>query len=116
MWFSKVEKIISFSLRLKIFNALSEDEGIIGYNKKQIFLIISSETYIIVFNLIGSFFLFQGSSSLKYLLAANNELTINRNSHKIQGVANNLVVTTERAGFTLVYYNATQGWVLKDRG
>ena len=47
---------------------------------------------------------------------ANNELTINRNSHKIQGVANNLVVTTERAGFTLVYYNATQGWVLKDRG
>jgi len=46
----------------------------------------------------------------------NNALTINRNNHKIQGVANNLVVSTERAGFTLVYYNATQGWVLKDRG
>jgi len=25
-----------------------------------------------------------------------------------------MVVSTERAGFTLVYYNATQGWLLKD--
>ena len=27
----------------------------------------------------------------------------------------NLDVTTERAGFELVYYNSTQGWLLKDK-
>ena len=43
-----------------------------------------------------------------------NNLTVGRNSHKIQGLASDLVVSTERAGFTLVYYNATQGWLLKD--
>ena len=36
-----------------------------------------------------------------------------RNSHKIQGDASDLTVAVERAGFTLVYYNATQGWLLK---
>ncbi len=44
-----------------------------------------------------------------------NNLTVGRNSHNIQGVASNLVVSTERAGFALVYYNATQGWLLKDK-
>nr|BAR31586.1 hypothetical protein [uncultured Mediterranean phage uvMED] len=44
-----------------------------------------------------------------------NKLTINRNSHKIQGVAADLDVETERAGLGLVYYNATQGWLLKDK-
>ena len=43
-----------------------------------------------------------------------NNLTVARNSHKIQGAASDLTVSTERAGFTLVYYNATQGWLLKD--
>ena len=43
-----------------------------------------------------------------------NNLTVARNSHKIQGAASDLTVATERAGFTLVYYNATQGWLLKD--
>ena len=43
-----------------------------------------------------------------------NNLTVGRNSHKIQGLASDLVVSTERAGFTLVYLNATQGWLLKD--
>ena len=44
-----------------------------------------------------------------------NNLTVGRNSHKIQGDASDLVVSTERAGFALVYVNATQGWLLKDR-
>jgi hypothetical protein len=43
-----------------------------------------------------------------------NNLTVGRNSHKIQGDASDLTVAVERAGFTLVYYNATQGWLLKD--
>jgi len=47
--------------------------------------------------------------------ADTNNITINRNSHKIQGDASNLTITTERAGFTLVYVDATQGWLLKDK-
>ena len=43
-----------------------------------------------------------------------NYLTIDRNSHKIQGDASDMTVNLERAGFTLVYYNATEGWLLKD--
>lgn len=43
-----------------------------------------------------------------------NNLTIGRNSHKIQGDASDLTVATERAGFTLVYVDATQGWLLKN--
>jgi hypothetical protein len=43
-----------------------------------------------------------------------NNLTVARNSHNIQGINQDMVVAVERAGFTLVYYNATQGWVLKD--
>jgi hypothetical protein len=43
-----------------------------------------------------------------------NNLTIGRNSHNIQGVAADLTVATERAGFTLVYVDATQGWLLQN--
>ena len=41
-------------------------------------------------------------------------LTVARNGHNIQGAANDLTVNTARAGFSLVYYNATQGWLLKE--
>ena len=41
-------------------------------------------------------------------------LTIARNGHNIQGVAADLTVATERAGFTLVYVDATQGWLLQN--
>ena len=44
-----------------------------------------------------------------------NNLTVGRNGHNIQGDAADLVVSTERAGFALVYYNSTQGWLLKDK-
>ena len=42
-----------------------------------------------------------------------NNLTIGRNGHNIQGSATDLTVATERAGFSLVYVDATQGWLLK---
>jgi hypothetical protein len=44
-----------------------------------------------------------------------NNLTIGRNSHKIQGASEDLTVSTERAGFTLVYVDSTQGWLLKNK-
>ena len=44
-----------------------------------------------------------------------NNLTVGRNSHKIQRDASDLTVTTEGAAFALVYHNATNGWLLKER-
>jgi len=43
-----------------------------------------------------------------------NNLTIGRNGHNIQGSAADLTVATERAGFTLVYVDSTQGWLLQN--
>ena len=43
----------------------------------------------------------------------SNNLTIGRNSEKIQGTAADLTVSTERAANTLVYTDGTQGWLLK---
>ena len=42
-------------------------------------------------------------------------LAILRNGEKIQGVANDLSVTTERAGFSLVYYDTNEGWLLMEK-
>ena len=44
-----------------------------------------------------------------------NNLTIGRNSENIQGSAADLTVSVERAGLTLVYSGASQGWLLKDK-
>ena len=44
-----------------------------------------------------------------------NDLTVLYGSSKIQGASANLDVATERAGFALIYYNSTQGWLLKDK-
>lgn len=41
-----------------------------------------------------------------------NNITVVRNGHKIQGLAEDLTVSTNRAAFTLVYYNTSQGWLL----
>ena len=46
---------------------------------------------------------------------ASNNLTIGRNSSNILGAASNLVVNTNSAAFTLVYVNATRGWIYKDK-
>ena len=44
-----------------------------------------------------------------------NNLTVGRNSENIQGSAADLTVSVDRAGLTLVYSGATQGWLLKDK-
>jgi hypothetical protein len=44
-----------------------------------------------------------------------NNLTIGRNSEKIQGDAADLTVNVERAANTLVYTDGTQGWLLKNK-
>jgi hypothetical protein len=44
--------------------------------------------------------------------ASTHEITVGRNGGNIQGLASNMTVTTDRAAFTLVYYNSTQGWIL----
>jgi len=41
---------------------------------------------------------------------ATNNLTVARNGQNIQGVANNLVVSTNQSSFDLVYSNSTYGW------
>ena len=42
---------------------------------------------------------------------ATYNLTIGRNGHNIQGVANNSLITTNRASLVLVYVDATKGWL-----
>jgi len=44
-----------------------------------------------------------------------NNLTIDKNGHKIQGASANLTISTERAAFSLVYVDATEGWLLKNK-
>jgi len=41
-----------------------------------------------------------------------NNLTVARNSHKIQRDASDMIVNTEGASFDLVYSNATNGWLI----
>jgi len=46
----------------------------------------------------------------------SNNLTVAANgSEKIHASTDNLTVATERAGFTLVFTDGTQGWLLKDK-
>jgi len=46
---------------------------------------------------------------------ASNNLTIGRNSSNINGSSSDLVVSANASAFTLVYVNATRGWVYKDK-
>jgi hypothetical protein len=45
---------------------------------------------------------------------ASNNLTIGRNGQPILGSASDLTVSTNGSAFTLVYVNATRGWIYKD--
>ena len=45
---------------------------------------------------------------------ASNNLTIGRNGSNILGSASDLTVSTNGSAFTLVYVNATRGWIYKD--
>jgi hypothetical protein len=42
---------------------------------------------------------------------ATNNLTISRNGHNIQGVANNSLISTNRANVELAYIDSTKGWL-----
>ena len=44
--------------------------------------------------------------------ASVHAITVGRNGGNIQGTASDMTVTTNRSAFTLVYYNASQGWIL----
>ena len=47
--------------------------------------------------------------------ASINNITVARNGHNIEGLAQDLTVNVNRAAFGLVYYNATQGWIMTER-
>jgi hypothetical protein len=42
---------------------------------------------------------------------ASNNLTIARNGHNIQGVANDSLISTNRASISLFYVDSTKGWL-----
>jgi hypothetical protein len=44
--------------------------------------------------------------------ASTNNITVARNGHNILGNASDLTINIDRSGIGLVYYNATQGWIL----
>ena len=44
---------------------------------------------------------------------ATNNLTVARNGNRIMGLTEDMTVSTNNSSFTLVYYNATNGWRLK---
>ena len=46
--------------------------------------------------------------------AATNTLTVDPNGLKIAGSTSDLTITDDRAAITLVYYNASHGWVLAE--
>jgi len=46
---------------------------------------------------------------------ATNKLTIARNGHNIQGVANNSLIGTNRASLVLVYVDSTKGWLFYEQ-
>ena len=46
--------------------------------------------------------------------ANTNNITVGRNSEKIQGASADLTIATNRASIGLVYYNTAQGWVLTE--
>jgi hypothetical protein len=43
-----------------------------------------------------------------------NNLTILRNGHNIQGVANDSLISTNRASISLFYIDSTKGWLYRD--
>ena len=45
--------------------------------------------------------------------AATYNITVGRNSQKIQGATSDLTISTNNAGVSLVFYDATNGWRLK---
>ena len=47
--------------------------------------------------------------------ANTNNITINRNGHKIEGNDSDLTIDVDRAAFGLVYYNVANGWLFTEK-
>ena len=47
--------------------------------------------------------------------ASTNNITINRNGHKIEGSDSDLTIDVNRAAFGLVYYNVANGWLFTEK-
>jgi hypothetical protein len=45
--------------------------------------------------------------------AATNKITVNRNSGKINGIADNLLIDLNGAAATLIYTGSSWGWVVR---
>jgi len=46
-------------------------------------------------------------------LASSNNITINRNSHNVDGSARNVILNVDRQGVELIYESSRNGWVSK---
>lgn len=46
--------------------------------------------------------------------AATNNITVNGNGEKIQGLAEDLIINVNRAAFQVVYHNTANGWVFME--
>ncbi len=46
--------------------------------------------------------------------AATNNITVNGNGEKIQGLAEDLIINVDRAAFQVVYHNTANGWVFME--
>lgn len=47
--------------------------------------------------------------------AATNNITISRNGSNIEGTADDLTLDVDAAAFSLVYYNASRGWIFTEK-
>ena len=47
--------------------------------------------------------------------AETNNITINRNTRKIEGLAEDMTIDVNGAAFNIVYYNSSRGWILTER-
>ena len=47
--------------------------------------------------------------------ASTNNITINRNGHKIEASDSDLTIDVDRAAFGLVYYNVANGWLFTEK-
>ena len=47
--------------------------------------------------------------------AETHNITINRNTRKIEGSAEDMIIDVNGAAFNIVYYNSSRGWILTER-
>ena len=104
--------LVSFAKRAKPSNAVLLDNGFFAGDK--IFVNTSGGAVTITLPATAAV-----GDEIRFNDVANNfdthNLTVARNSHKIDGATSDLTVATEGAGFALVYSGATFGWKLLEK-